>query len=258
LADEALSDTRHHFLRLAATAWLCAVAMGGAAMGAEPRDPVAAAFAKGGGGGFRLSLSRDGGTALLRASADRGAPPLSVVCALCTRDEILVAARSLGAQLAAREASREPCRLEVGGLPGGAAVRVDGVPGRADGAAMLVEPGRHEVRAFGGGALRTGTVALEPGEAGRLEWSDMKMISPRRRTARVVIASGGLGLALAAAGTALLFLDGDCATAPDATGRCDKLHRLAPLGWSFVGTGAAAVLFGVVYGIASSRAEVEP
>jgi hypothetical protein len=258
LADEAFSDTRHPVLRLAATAWLCTVAMSGAAASAVPRDPVAAAFDKGGGGEFRLSLSRDGGTALLRASADGGAPPLSVVCALCTSDELLVAARSLGAQIAAREASREPCRLEVGGLPDGASVRVDGLPGRAGGAPELVEPGRHEVRAIGNGAIRTGAVAVEPGEAGRLEWSDMKAISPRHRTVRVAIASGGLGLALAAAGTALLLLDGDCATAPDATGRCDKLHHLAPLGWSFVGTGAAAVLFGVVYGIASSRAEVEP
>jgi hypothetical protein len=254
---ETRSDARRHAPPFAAIAavWLCAVAMSGAAMGTEPRDPVTAAFATGGGDGFRLSLSRDGGTVLLRASANDGVSSLSVVCALCTHDELLVAARSLGAQLAAREASRDPCRLEVGGLPDGAAVQVDGVPGRVDGAPMLVEPGRHEVRAFGGGTLRTGAIAVDPGEDGRLEWSDMKTISPRRVTLRVAIASGGLGLALAAAGTAFLLLDGDCATAPDATGRCDKLHHLAPLGWSFVGTGAAAVLFGVVYGIASSRAE---
>jgi len=253
---ETRSDARRHAPRFAAVAaWLCAVAMSGGAASAEPMDPVTEAFAKGGGDEFRLSVERSGSTALLRASARGDAPPLAVVCALCTPNELLAAARSLGARAAASEASREPCRLEVGGLPAGADVRVDGLPGRADGAPMLIEPGRHEVRALVGGAIRTGAVALAPGEASRLEWADMERRSPRHRAARVAILSSGLGLALAAAGTALLLLDGDCASVPDATGHCDKLHHLAPLGWSFVGTGAAAVLFGIVYGIAASRNE---
>jgi len=252
---ETRPDARRRAMHLAvAAAWLCAVASGGPALCAEGGDLVSAAFSKGGGDGFRLALERDGGTTLLRASASADDSPLVIVCALCTQDELVVTARSLGARLAAREASREPCRLEIGGLPAGATVTVDGLPGRLRGS-MLVEPGPHEVIARAGGGLRSGAVAIEPGDAARLEWSEMEETAPLRRTVRVSVASGGLGLALAAAGTALLLLDGDCATVPDATGRCAKLHHLAPLGWSFVGTGAAAVLFGIVYGIAASRNE---
>jgi hypothetical protein len=254
LGAAARSDARCSAPRLAIAAlWLCAAASSGPAMGADGADPVAAAFSKGAGGGFRLSVERDGGTTLLRASDGAGGAPLAIVCALCTQDELAVTARSLGARIAARAASLEPCRLEIGGLPAGATVTVDDISGRPVGA-MLVEPGPHEVRALADGDLRSGAVAIEPGEAARLEWAEMEKSAPSHRALRLSIASGGLGLALAAAGTALLLLDGDCASVPDATGHCDKLHHLAPLGWSFVGTGAAAVLFGVVYGVAASRA----
>lgn len=57
----------------------------------------------------------------------------------------------------------------------------------------------------------------------------------------------GLGLAAAAAGTALLLLDGDCAsTTIDAERHCSRVHDLAPAGWSLVGVGAASALTGVV------------
>lgn len=57
----------------------------------------------------------------------------------------------------------------------------------------------------------------------------------------------GLGLAAAAAGTALLLLDGDCAsTRIDAERHCAELHDLAPAGWSLVGVGAASAVTGLV------------
>lgn len=253
-AAEARSEPRARLTLVAPVAWLCAAALCGAPAGADPGDPAREAFAKGGGGGYRLSLERHGATTLLRGSADEAAP-IAVVCALCTQRELVVAARALGARLAAFATSREPCRLAVGGLPTGAAVTVDGLPGRADGAPMLVEPGPHDVRASIGAATRSRAVALEPGESSRLQWADMEKPPSNRSAVRVAIASSGLGLALAAAGTAFLLLDGDCATPPDAAGHCDELHHLAPFGWSFVGAGAAAVVFGVVYGIAASRGE---
>jgi hypothetical protein len=57
----------------------------------------------------------------------------------------------------------------------------------------------------------------------------------------------GLGVAAAAAGSALLLLDGDCAsTRVDAAGHCAQIHDLAPAGWSLVGVGAAAAVTGIV------------
>jgi hypothetical protein len=57
----------------------------------------------------------------------------------------------------------------------------------------------------------------------------------------------GLGVAAAAAGTALLLLDGDCAsTTIDAERHCSQVHDLAPAGWSLVGVGAASALTGAV------------
>lgn len=239
---------------LAAAALLGAATAAGAVNAAEPEASVRAAFALGAGSGFRLSAEGAGATTLLRASADDGGSTLAVVCALCAEGELAAAARSLGARVAALAASREPCRLEVAGLPEGASLAIDGVPSRSSGP-TIVEPGPHEVRTAAGGELREASVDLAPGTPARLTWSGMRAAPRPRRAARVGIAASGVGLALAAAGSALLLLDGDCATFPDATGHCGELHRLAPAGWSLVGTGAAAVLFGVVFGVVASRRE---
>jgi hypothetical protein len=57
----------------------------------------------------------------------------------------------------------------------------------------------------------------------------------------------GLGVAAAAAGTALLLLDGDCAsTRTDGDGDCAQVHDLAPAGWGAVGVGATSVVTGIV------------
>jgi hypothetical protein len=70
---------------------------------------------------------------------------------------------------------------------------------------------------------------------------------PRTRPVWVPTLLSGVGLAAAAAGTALLLLDGDCAsTTIDAAGHCSRVHDLAPAGWGLVGLGAASVVTGVV------------
>jgi len=57
----------------------------------------------------------------------------------------------------------------------------------------------------------------------------------------------GLGVAAVAAGTALLLLDGDCAsTEVDADGDCRQVHDSAPVGWGVLSAGAISVVTGVV------------
>jgi hypothetical protein len=227
------------------------------AAAAETDAALSAAFATGAGGdaSLRLDPARSGRTTVLAASSvSGGADRLSLVCALCSRDELLAESRALGAVLAAARSGARPCLVEIAGLPPGAEVRIDGLPARAGGRSQPVEPGRHVVRAVGPGGPRTERLDLEIGESSLVAWDAMKAETPKPRPLRVALAASGLGLALAAAGTAFLLLDGHCATTRvDAAGRCEEIQSLAPLGWSFVGAGAAAVLFGVIYGVVAER-----
>jgi len=135
-------------------------------------------------------------------------------------------------------------------MPRGTEVRIDGLLGNAANRAQTVEPGRHEIRAAGPRETRTSSFALEPGAAFHANWEEMEVDETKPRPLRIALFAGGMGLAFAAAGTAFLLLDGDCATTRlNADGKCESSHHLAPLGWSFVSAGAAAVVFGVLYGV---------
>ena len=228
----------------------------GAAAG-EPGADVATAFSRGAGGSgtLRLDFEARGTTAILTGASTIGeVEPLVLVCALCTREELGVASRALGARLAAVRAKERPCDLEVVGAPAGSAYRIDGLPGGDPARPRPIEPGRHELRVVGPDGARVASLELAPGEARRVEWDELKDEHPAPRPIRVALSSGGIGLALAAAGTSLLLLDGDCATTRRNTaGECATVHDLAPIGWSLVSAGAAAAVFGVVYGVAEGR-----
>jgi len=57
----------------------------------------------------------------------------------------------------------------------------------------------------------------------------------------------GLGVAAMAAGTALLLLDGDCAsTEIDRDRDCREVHDLAPAGWGTLSAGAVSLVTGVL------------
>jgi hypothetical protein len=237
-----------------------AVAIGATVAAAdEPDAEIAAAFSKGAGDGsaLRLELEFHGRTAVLRgaSTADDGTR-LALVCALCTRGELLARSRELGAALAAARANTRSSSLEVVGAPADAEVRIDGVPGRTGGRAQPMEAGRHAMTVSAQGGSRTSAFVLDPGESLRAAWDEMPEDRSKPRPLRVALAAGGAGLAMAAAGTALLLLDGDCATTRlNSDGECGALHDLAPLGWSLVGTGVAAVLFGVLYGAVAAHRE---
>lgn len=138
-----------------------------------------------------LDVLRYGRTLVLRGSLagadDTGA--LELTCMLCTADEALRSARSVGADLAAQAGQ--------GGNP-----PLTEVPASAE---------------------------------------------PEPRPLWIPTLLTGLGVAAAAAGTALLLLDGDCAsTAVDRDGDCRQLHDLAPVGWGAVSAGVVSVVTGVV------------
>jgi hypothetical protein len=170
-------------------------------------EDIEEAFATGLGAGFEgeatLDLERYGRTLVLRG-ARAGAPdpsPIELTCMLCSVDEALGAARSMGAELAGR--------AEQGGDPS--------------------------------------FPDLPPGA------------EPEPRPLWVPTLLTGIGVAAAAAGTALLLLDGDCAsTRIDAEGDCSQIHDLAPAGWGMVSAGAVSVVTGVVLFILFAGEESDP
>lgn len=158
-------------------------------------EEIEEAFAVGLGAGFEgeatLDLKRFGRTLLLRgALAGASDPdPIELTCMLCAADEVIVAAREMGAELADRT-------------------------GQGDDPPLTEIPARAE---------------------------------PEARPLWVPTLLTGLGVAAAAAGTALLLLDGDCAsTRIDAEGDCSQVHDLGPGGWGLVSVGAVSLVTGVV------------
>ena len=91
-------------------------------------------------------------------------------------------------------------------------------------------------------------LAEQAGQIGNPPLSDFPAAAePRAHPLWLPTLLSGLGVAAAAAGTALLLLDGDCAsTTVDAEGDCSQIHDLAPAGWGLVGAGAASLVTGVV------------
>ncbi len=130
---------------------------------------------------------------------------------------------------------------------------------------LLCTATEQEARAFELGATlaRGGIPADGQGDPG-LPATGLQIRRTGLGTARLPILLGGAGLALAAAATALLLFDGECASPErDATGNCAALHDLAPVGWPLLGTGAAAIVTAIVLWIldgagAGAAAEVTP
>lgn len=258
MADSVRKRTRRGFPGAVPWAVLLGALLAPSPSRAAGGDPgIEAAFAAGAGGdpSLRLEIARTGRTSVLSGAPAGGGPGMSLACALCSRDELLAEARALGALLAAAP-SGGPSALEIAGLPPGARVTVDGVPARSGGRPQPLEPGRHEVRAVGPGGPRAKRVDLGEGESAMIAFDDMRAARAEPRPLRAAIAVTGAGAALAAAGTALLLMDGECATTRvDPAGRCERIHSLAPLGWSVAGAGAAAFVLGVVWGALAWRAE---
>lgn len=190
-----------------------------------------------------LTVARQGRSATLIGR--RGDAQVELVCLLCDDAELVATAREAGARLAAAAGGAPPARLVVAGLDPGDRVLLDGFPGGLP--EPVIEPGVHRIVVERGDERRAESLTLSPGERARLEFGDLER-APRPGVARrTAIVLGGLGVAAAAVGTTLLVLHDDCASARvDRSGNCAELHDTGPLGWSFLGAGAASLTAGLV------------
>jgi len=238
-------------IALAAAACLSAAGPGLAEGGEEASDLEEAFRAGAGEAGADLSLSaeREGAALALSASDPGEGGGADLVCVGCSPEDALAAARALGARAAAARGGPRPGLVDLEGASEGDSVEVDGVGAPALSGPLEIEPGDHTVEVLRSGESMTFDVRVPPGGLAELDIGEPTELDPSR--ARLPVLLAGLGLAVAAAGGALLGFDGGCAsTTVDADGDCSEVHDLLAAGWALVSAGAAAAVAGVAIGIA--------
>jgi hypothetical protein len=190
-----------------------------------------------------LEVARHGSSAVITGRS--GDERIELVCLLCDGAELVSTARAVGAQLAAASGGDQPARLTVGGLDPSDLLLVDGFPAGLP--EQVIEPGEHQVVVARGDARRARSLTLDPGEHLQSSFEQLEAVDDGGPALRAAVLLGGLGVAAAAAGTALVLLDDRCAsTQVDAAGHCAKLHDTGPAGWALVGVGAASLIAGLI------------
>ncbi|MDD5305893.1 MAG: hypothetical protein PHU25_01095 [Deltaproteobacteria bacterium] len=194
-----------------------------------------------------FEAKRHGSTLVLRGAVNGpgGETVVQSVCLLCTTAEASTAARSLGADLAMKVGGAAPALFRLDGVDQGTA-RLDGLPFEAAQSAAKVEPGPHRLEAAADGTARAQDLALAAGAEVELDATDLPLRETPWRPG-VAVLTAGLGVAAAAVGGILLWLDGQCASPRvDHSGNCENEHDLVPAGAALIGVGAAAIVGGFV------------
>jgi hypothetical protein len=185
--------------------------------------------------GATLEIQRYGPSVrLLGADAD-GLIKESLTCFVCTSDEILSAARSLGAAVRAEAAFETPAVLHIDEQVDGR-LSVDEVPVAPPIGDHVIEPGDHTVTVAERETVRSGDLTVVAGTETALppESDFRKAVDPSSRR-RWAVVSSGIGLSLAAVGGVFLWLDGQCVHTDS---RCDHEHNLLGPGIGLIATGA--------------------
>jgi hypothetical protein len=173
-------------------------------------------------------------------------------CSVCGQQELLdlipAEVVELHAKLAAALAARDaPPRLTVDGVPGGAALTLDGEDLGASPTALEVAPGEHQLQiAAPGHHAQIHHFVATPGVEELVSYE----LTPLHST-RGLRVGGALAIALGLAGTgtgvALLVLDGrnhgpTCSPdLVDVNGACPRLYMTATAGYVSLGLGLAAI-----------------
>jgi hypothetical protein len=169
---------------------------------------------------------------------------------LCSSAEEAFFARTLGARLAAEAGLPPPASIATASARPGDTLLIDGLAAPSLDAPCVVEPGDHDVAVHRGSRRLSQAITVGPGEDAVVEIDAMDEDTRSVSAARLGIAVGGVGAALAAAGAILVAFDGDCAsTTADAAGNCAQVHHTAIAGWAVLGTGIATLAAGVTAGI---------
>jgi hypothetical protein len=186
-----------------------------------------------------IHIKKWGNTYLFEGRSSKVGDSITLKCLLCTGDEALAKARSLGAKVSAMGGGVDPAGLMFSSLREGDMAYVDGIPLEPNDTAHSIEPGKHKVEIHRGKAVLSSNVRLEAAEEAELivTSADYRQRARLRRQ----IALSGLGVTAAALGGVFLWLDGRCSSDKvDAQGDCEQLHELTGLGWGFIATGVLA------------------
>ncbi len=178
----------------------------------------------------------------------------SETCELCgvaeLRDTIVAVTARLRQRL---DLAAEESQLVVDSSPSGATVRLDGAAIGATPLQAEILAGEHDLSVEHRGFVReTSAFVARPGAEAQFSVSLRRQ--PHRRWLPWTML--GVGIASAAAGGALIAVDGDPIASdcnPDSSGNCEFLRKTQTGGIALVGVGGAAIVTGVVLAIAWRR-----
>ncbi len=171
----------------------------------------------------------------VRLAGSNGAVRRELTCLLCTPQETLSAARSLGAEVRAAVENAPTSAIRIDGRVDGA-VTLDDIPVAPPVGEHLVSPGTHDAVLAAGGETRHIRLTLSPGDRAGLSFEDSADSDRRARLRkRWAVVSAGVGLSLAGVGAAFVALHGDCVTL-DAT--CDRKYKSLGPGIGLIAVGA--------------------
>lgn len=174
-----------------------------------------------------LSVRRFGNTRMLIGKDPSGKPVTELVCLLCTDDELISEARSVGARTAASAKGAQAALIQVDHRDIRDRVYVDGIPLAPVGGQHPIEAGDHEITEVREDSVRTTMISLPP--EGHLVLSGDASREPedptRLKRVRAAAMTCGIGLATATLGGLFMWLDGQC-TSPD----CSLLHHMGSPG----------------------------
>ena len=187
-----------------------------------------------------IRVSRYGRTLLMTGTLTGRDVKEEITCVLCTSEEALTAARSLGAVLAARSGSPEPALVTAADAGDGDDVLIDDVPLAPAVSVSNIEPGEHYVRVDRRGKVFEGNVDLKPGRKVDLSSEALHRRYDRAKKLRAASLVGGLGLSAIATGALFMWLDGNCSSNVEdpSTGKCVEQHELTAPGLSLIIGGA--------------------
>ncbi|MCP4606299.1 MAG: hypothetical protein GY847_38275 [Proteobacteria bacterium] len=187
-----------------------------------------------------IQIDRFGHTLLLTVLTAKNENQKTLSCVLCSSDEALAKARTLGANIHADASQKATALLHAPDLSEDDRAFVDGVPLVPALASHPVVPGQHTVEVHNGGVASQTEVNLEPGKKYRLEATGA--FYPKKSKLRPSVIIAGLGLTTAAIGGLFLWLDGNCSSPESNENACENQHNLTGAGWGLIAGGVVVEL----------------
>ncbi len=206
-----------------------------------------ASLKKGEDGSLKIDINRSGHNLRFVGTYNEKKEAYNLTCLLCTNDEMLATARSMGATLRAKSLGKDPARLSISNLGPDGYVYVDGMPFTPPKKRRSIESGPHTIEIIEKERTIETRITLTQGELAQVDTT--KLLPAWKSHLRYKLLLGGLGLTAAAIGGVFLGLHDTCATGKDrdAEGNCRELHNLDEAGWSLIATGALSEVMMLIW-----------